>query len=110
MNPNQVLHEVAQLAQQGQLDLAQKKCRAFIEKFPANLEGQRLYGMILSNLGNHADAARHLMTVVLFGPPDVDVLFDLADALTASEQYAAACVYYFKAIGLAPNCISTLAL
>ncbi len=103
MNPNQVLHEVAQLAQQGQLDLAQKKCRAFIEKFPANLEGQKLYGMILSNLGNHADAARHLMTVVLFGPPDVDVLFDLADALTASEQYAAACVYYFKAIGLAPS-------
>ena len=103
MNPNQVLHEVAQLAQQGQLELAQKKCRAFVEKFPGNLDGQRLYGMILSNLGNYADAAGHLMTVVRFGPPNVEALFDLADALTASEQYAAAVEYYFKAIGLAPN-------
>ena len=103
MNPNQVLNEVAQLAQQGKLEQAHKKCRSFVEKFPGNLDGQRLYGMILSNMGNFADAARHLMTVARFGPPDVDVLYDLADALNASEQYADAIECYAKAIAIAPE-------
>ena len=103
MNTLEALQDIARLAQEGHLDEAQARCRTLLEKSPGNLDAHRLLGMILSNLGQFAEAVPHLKVLMQSGVMDANVCYDLADALTSSGQFAEAVAYYLQAIHLAPD-------
>jgi protein O-GlcNAc transferase len=97
------LESAMRSARGGRLADALASVRAMVRAQPGDLESRAVLGFLLSQSGEHDQAAHHLARIVAARPGDPQALNNLANALIAAGRHHEAVVHFRAATAAAPG-------